>query len=238
MNQPISLHTFPAMFSDARAFNLEHQRLWLLPQKAIYWQKKKTLLVADLHIGKSGHFRKHGIAVPGEVNRSNLEQLSALIEKTSAEHLIILGDLFHSDINNEWQTFADWRKKHKKLEVTLVIGNHDILEKQNYHASRINLFKKLSLDPFLLIHDLEELENNSSQEQYVLSGHIHPAVQLKGKGRQAMKLPCFYFGKHRGILPAFGKFTGTYVIEPQQNDDVFIIVKSQILSANQMNTSE
>ena len=224
------------MNKNVKAINFKHQRLWLLPQKAIYWPKRRTLLVADLHIGKSGHFRKHGIAVPDQVNQSNLTNLSQLLDTTSAEHLIILGDLFHSDINKEWQQFVEWRKKYEQLEVSLVIGNHDILDKKNYHKSVINLFKKMTVDPFLLVHDLNQIDSTTSQQEYILSGHIHPAVQLKGKGRQAMKLPCYYFGQKYGILPAFGGFTGTYVIEPNHDDRIYMIADSQVISAEKMKT--
>lgn len=217
------------MFDNAKAVNIQHQRFWLLPEKAIYWQKKKTLLVADLHIGKSGHFRKHGIAVPKEVNRSNLENLSEILKQTSTEHLVILGDLFHSNINKEWQEFIQWRKQYRKLEVSLVIGNHDILKKENYHSGIINLFKKMTMGPFLMVHDLEEFEHLRETNKYMLSGHIHPAVKLKGKGRQTIKLPCFYFNNEYGILPAFGRFTGTYAIDPQEDDNVFVIADSKVM---------
>jgi len=224
------------MFPNAHACNLENQRFWLLPEKAIYWQKQKTLLVADLHIGKSGHFRKHGIAVPDQVNQSNLEKLDELLDKTSPEHVIILGDLFHSDINNEWQQFTNWRKKYNQLEVSLVIGNHDILDRHNYHSGVINLFKKMTFDPFLFVHDVNEITNPDQTANYILSGHIHPAVQLNGQGRQRMKLSCFYFGEQYGILPAFGGFTGTHVIEPNEQDRIFMIVDNQIMSAQKLNS--
>lgn len=221
------------MFENAKAINLNHSRFWLLSQKAMYWQKKKILLIADLHIGKSGHFRKHGIPVPGKVNTSNIDRMNDLIHKTEPEHLIILGDLFHSSANKEWEAFQNWRKKLPSLEVSLVIGNHDILPASVYHSSHINLFKRLTLDSFLLIHDLNELpEQSKVTENYILSGHIHPAVQLKGKGRQSMKLPCFYFGKRQGILPAFGQFTGTHVIEPEMGDRIYTIAESQIIDVS------
>ena len=222
------------MNSNSRAFNLEHQRLWLLPQKAIYWQKKKTLLVADLHIGKSSHFRKNGVAVPEEVAQTNLNTLDEVIELTEADHLIILGDLFHSNINKEWNQFINWRKNKRQLEVSLVIGNHDILETTNYHQGIINVFSKLSAGPFLFVHDINQHQDLSKSNRYILSGHIHPAVQLKGRGRQIMKLPCFYFGTEYGILPAFGEFTGTHVIEPSEKDDIFIIADSKIISQNEL----
>lgn len=221
------------MIKNAKAINLNHCRFWLLPQKAMYWQKKKILMIADLHIGKSGHFRKHGIPVPGKVNTSNIDRMDELVREIEPEHLIILGDLFHSRANKEWQQFQNWRKKQPKLEVSLVIGNHDILPDNVYHSSHINLFKRLTIDPFLLIHDLNELNSKKAiNGKYILSGHIHPAVKLRGKGRQSMKLPCFYFGKREGILPAFGQFTGTHIIEPGQGEKIYTIAESRILDLN------
>lgn len=213
----------------AKRFNLEHQRLWLLPQKAIFWQKKETLMIADPHLGKAGHFRKNGIPVPGRVNATNLELLDQLLESLDVAHLIILGDLFHSGHNREWNHFLKWRTRYTGLEVTLVIGNHDILQAETYHSSRINLFHKLRIDPFLLVHDLNVVNIREDENNYLLSGHIHPAVQLRGKGRQSMKLPCFYFGSRQGVLPAFGAFTGTHVIKPSPQDTVFAVVQDQIL---------
>ncbi len=217
------------MTPTARAFNLEHQRLWLLPQKAIYWQKEQTLFIADLHIGKAGHFRKNGIPVPNQVEESNLDKLGILIDKISPDHLIILGDLFHSDLNKDWQTFVKWRKTYRRLEVSLVIGNHDILNSKKYHSCIINIFKKLSYDPFTIIHDISEYPDLKGSGNYILSGHIHPAVQLTGQGRQQIKLPCFYFGKDYGVLPAFGEFTGTHVITPNKSDKTFIIADERIV---------
>ena len=36
----------------------------LHPSGAIFWLEKKTLFLADVHLGKVAHFRKNGIAVP------------------------------------------------------------------------------------------------------------------------------------------------------------------------------
>jgi len=218
------------MIENAKSFNLKQQRLWLLPEKAIYWQKKKILMLADLHIGKSGHFRKNGIPVPGQINASNLNLLDSLISEINPKHLIILGDLFHSSANKEWRQFNKWRKGYPNLQVTLVIGNHDILPDEVYHSSYINLFKRITITPFMLVHDLDNIPADKQNDSYVISGHIHPAVKLKGRGRQSMKLPCFYFGKEYGILPAFGQFTGTHVIEPNRGDHIFTVADSQILS--------
>lgn len=214
------------MLPNAKSINLKHQRLWLLPQKAVYWQKKKTLLVADLHIGKSGHFRKNGIPVPQQINKNNFAVLDQLIKNLEIDHIIFLGDLFHSKVNQEWEQLKKWRKKYSAIEVTLVIGNHDILPRELYHGSHISVFKRLKIPPFQLVHDIQ---HQNSAEHYLLGGHIHPALQLKGKGRQNLKFPCFYFGKEAGILPAFGTFTGTAIIHPQPQERIFVIVANKIV---------
>ncbi|MDX1639212.1 MAG: ligase-associated DNA damage response endonuclease PdeM [Balneolaceae bacterium] len=227
------------MDSEA-TITLRDQTLRLLPQKALIWEEERALLLADLHMGKSGHFRKYGIPVPGTVNRTNLDILGSIVESRGPEKLIVLGDLFHSRENREWQQFEEWRNRYAGLELYLVIGNHDILPARFYHSSRIHLFHKLRIGPFLLLHNLDsgssDPENDTgSQGPYLLSGHVHPAVKLRGKGRQSMKLPCFYFGRRKGILPAFGQFTGTHVIDPRPGDRVFAVAEQQLVAIDTEN---
>jgi metallophosphoesterase superfamily enzyme len=45
-------------------------------------------------------------------------------------------------------------------------------------------------------------------DESCLCGHIHPAITLRGKARQAMRLPAFVLIENTLILPAFGSFTG------------------------------
>src|ERR1051325_4641300 len=80
-------------------FNLLGEDLILLPQRAIYWQQQKILIAADVHLGKVGHFRKAGIAVPRDMEQDDLAILSDLIDEYRPEKIIFLGDLFHSDMN-------------------------------------------------------------------------------------------------------------------------------------------
>ena len=87
----------------------------------------------------------------------------------------------------------------------------------------------LKIDWFILTHEPME---NPAGEYYNLAGHIHPGVHLSGKGRQSITLPCFYFGQHQGILPAFGSFTGLAMINPKVNDQVFAIADGKILNLN------
>ncbi|MEO7989751.1 MAG: ligase-associated DNA damage response endonuclease PdeM [Chryseolinea sp.] len=198
----------------------------LLPQKAIYWKRERALLMADLHLGKINHFRKSGIPVPSKANEKNLELIVELIESTNPARVIFLGDLFHSHYNPEWEVFGELVKHFQSISFELVLGNHDILSEGQYVRKSITLYDELRLPPFIFTHHpLEEMVDNL----YNLAGHIHPGATLHGKARQSVTLPCFYFGKQQGVLPAFGMFTGLARIKPKTDDLVFVVVEDKVL---------
>jgi hypothetical protein len=54
------------------------QALTLLPEKAAFLAESRTLLVADVHIGKAVSFRSFGVPVPRGTTGETLSALSAL----------------------------------------------------------------------------------------------------------------------------------------------------------------
>lgn len=198
----------------------------LLPQKAIYWPRIKSVFVADLHLGKINHFRKSGIPLPAKANDRNIEVLIDLLHRTKPERVICLGDLFHSHYNAEWEVFGEIVKHFATMSFELVLGNHDIMSDLQYVRKKIVTHNELVIDNFIFTH--HPLADNESSF-YNVAGHIHPGVCLYGKGKQALTLPCFHFGKHQALLPAFGVFTGLARIKPFKGDKVFVIVEDKIV---------
>ncbi len=184
------------------------------------------LIISDVHLGKVSHFRKFGSAVPQNAIHKNFELLTSIVTQFNPGHICFLGDLFHSSINSEWILFEQWVTSIKS-QIILVVGNHDIISPKKYEALNIKLALELLIDKFLLTHHPEEREGF-----YNFSGHIHPAIKLKGLGKQALKLPCFYIGVQQMILPAFGIFTGTYTLKPTLKHKVFIISKDEIFKVD------
>jgi DNA ligase-associated metallophosphoesterase len=212
---------------NAHKYNLRGEELILLPEKAVYIKKHKTLLAADLHLGKSSLFRKEGIPVPAELANAELETLAVIIDKFKPDRLIIVGDLFHADANLDFILFENWRKGFKSLNIDLIRGNHDILADEEYNSLNIQIHNEhLLFSKFFLTHKPEKKLENKSNYHYIISAHVHPAVRLKGKGKQFVTLPCFYFGKNYGLLPAFGRFTGRALVHPGVDDNVFVILES------------
>jgi DNA ligase-associated metallophosphoesterase len=218
------------MACDDLVFPLLNQTLLLLCQKAIYWQEERTLIAADVHLGKGGHFRKAGIAIPRELAQDDLAVLSDLIRTHQPEQLIFLGDLFHSDMNSDWDWFALWRQQFPALRIVLIRGNHDVIHDDHYSALNIELYQSLLVGPFLMLHHPLAPEELANTEGYVLSGHIHPGVSLKGKGRQSVMLQCFAFGKGQAVLPSFGKFTGKVSMRHGADDKIFGVLHDKVIA--------
>lgn len=198
----------------------------LYPQKAIFWKAQKALLLSDLHLGKINHFRRAGIPVPQKANDHNLEVFIDLVHACRPERIICLGDLFHSHYNTEWESFGEVVKHFSSATFELVQGNHDIMGDYQYSRKGIEVHPSLQIGKFLLTHHpLEDVPD----DVYNIAGHIHPGVSLRGRGRQAITLPCFYFGGRQALLPAFGKFTGLARILPKKEDKVFVVAEEKII---------
>ena len=200
----------------------------LSAERCIFWQEKKILIVSDLHLGKTGHFRKSGIAIPQAVFKEDMQRLVTQIQIFKPQQLIIIGDMFHSDANKEHDFFLKWRDDFSGLPIHLVKGNHDILKKEWYTIANITMHTcEYVIENFVFVHDV--VDCTIPERDYIFSGHIHPAITISGVGKQALRFPCFYFGKQYAVLPAFGKFTGTYAIEARAGDSVFALVKQTIM---------
>ena len=202
------------------------EKLKLLWQKAIWIPGRKTLLAADLHFGKINHFRKAGIPVPARANDKNTETLIDLLNQTRPDRVIFLGDLFHSHYNEEWAVLGQILKHFSTCSFELVRGNHDILSQRQYERYRIFVHETgLKIGKLFLTHEPME---TAPQDDYNLAAHLHPGVRLYGKGKQALTLPCFYFGKDQGIMPAFGSFTGLAMVTPKKEDRIFVVAENKV----------
>lgn len=197
----------------------------LLPEKAIFWKERHALVVADIHLGKVTHFRKHGMALPVQSSEKDYKVLQKLIEKFQPEKIFFLGDLFHSDYNAEWNRFKNFRVQNNNIAFVLIKGNHDVLPLKKYAESNIEVVNAFQCQNILLLHESSATINGC----FTISGHIHPGIKLKGKGRQSLSLPCFYQKENELILPAFGALTGLYFIQPEKKEEVYVVAANEVV---------
>jgi uncharacterized protein len=207
-------------------FELCGQRMHALPSGALHWLAQDMLLVADAHLGKAQSFQRLGVPVPQASTQDGLAQISADVQSTGAGRIVFLGDLLHSARSQGAQTLADmraWRNQHRDVQCTLVRGNHD--DRAGDPAFELNfevVDEPLVIGPFALCHYPEP-----RSQGYVLAGHWHPCVNLVGKAKTRLRLPCFWLGDEQfrrvGILPAYGEFTGMHPIDQQPGDRVMVL---------------
>lgn len=206
--------------------NIQHNKFWLGIDKEMYWPEKETLILSDLHLGKTRHFVENGIQLPELVNRNNYWRISILLEKYAVKRVLLLGDLFHSEYNKEWEGFKDFIENYNFIEWCLVLGNHDILHPQHYVEAGLTVLDKIRESGILFTHEPAE---SAETDEYNICGHLHPAVRIKGKAYQSLRLPCFYFGRNGGVMPAYGEFTGNFTIKPKKGDRVFVIAENEVI---------
>ena len=179
--------------------------LQLTNQRAIFWESQNSLILSDLHIGKSAHFQKSGIPIPSSILREDLFRLAKLIHHFKVTTLIIVGDLFHAEYNTDMEEFKVWLQQFQNLKIQLIKGNHDKLSNQIYEQFDIEVFSSsLQIKTLKFVHELTSI----NKDYFTISGHTHPGVFIKGKAKQRIKLPCYQVTKDQLILPAFSLFTG------------------------------
>jgi DNA ligase-associated metallophosphoesterase len=204
------------------------QDLVLTSERAVFWRQEKMLIVADPHFGKAQYFREIGIPVPSGTTSCDLDRLSRLISGFDPVQLLFLGDLTHDRIARPTafnRLIDSWRNRHIKLKLMLASGNHDRRSGSPPASFRFeHVAEIIQLGPFSFSHNPEVVNAN-----YCISGHLHPAVSLKGKGRQKETLPCFYFSRKFAVLPSFGSFTGNQLIQPAFEDRVYVIAGEEVI---------
>jgi DNA ligase-associated metallophosphoesterase len=210
------------------------EKLSLLPERALWWAREKTMFIADPHWGKASAFRSAGIAVPETSHDDDLDRLECILQRHRAKKLVVLGDFFHAKTGRSERTlmaFHEWRARHEKLEIILVLGNHD------RHAGRPPepwnircVAEPWVLEPFRCVHHPPE----KIPAAFVLAGHVHPAFCLHERSGLSATSLCFYFGPHLAILPAFGGFTGKHNLKPAPGDRIFLIADGEIVDATKL----
>jgi len=182
---------------------IQNEVFTLTNQRALFWKKEKALILSDLHIGKTAHFRKNGIALANQMMKNDLERLSILIEYFKPEKFIVVGDLLHAGDNSEVSEFCLWKEQFSDLKFYLIEGNHDKISKKLEQKLCLDFkAEKYELNDLIFTHDFDKTES-----KFQINGHIHPGFVINSSVKN-IKLPCFVVSENQLLLPAFSEFTG------------------------------
>lgn len=215
--------------AGACAITIADEEVMLLPERALCWPRARLLVIADPHWGKAATFRAASFAVPEGATVADLDRLDRALDRSGAVRLAILGDLLHARAGRTAtviEAVTAWRARRPTLEILLVRGNHDARAGDPPDAWGITCINEpYALEPFVLCH-YPDLQSSG----YVLAGHLHPAVVLRGLAHQRERLPCFIVGARRAILPAFGSFTGAATVYPGSDERAYVVAGDQVVA--------
>lgn len=206
---------------------LQGELLDLYPERALYWPRTRTLIVADVHLGKGAAFRRAGVAVPSGASGDDLGRLSRLIDRRSAERLLVLGDLFHAQLHPRESWMVDvsrFRDRHSQLCIEVLRGNHDRTPERAPPDWKLLWRNGAHLEaPFVFAHHPQP-----DTRGYVLAGHLHPVLRLRS-ATDSLRLPVFWWRAQVGVLPSFGAFTGGHPITREPGDRVHAVTPDAVI---------
>lgn len=188
--------------AEGHPFLWRGHRLELLGQRAIWDPGQRTLLLADLHLGKAECLQAHGIPLPSDGDAACLDALLELAHRFTPEQVVVLGDLIHGRLG----LTGELRQKLGALpellgcRLRLIDGNHE----RGSWLEGLPREPASALGPLWLSH-----APDPRPDLLNLCGHLHP-VAVVGHGADRLRLPCFAYHERRSqlVLPAFGPLTG------------------------------
>lgn len=158
----------------------------LMPQPAalIKSAKKKTLVIADPHLGWEMALQKKGIHVPSQTPKL-LKKLVALLSRYKPDSLLILGDVKYTVMTSEpgeWHDIPDFFNEIKKYitEVGVIRGNHDAnLEPMLPEYVKMHQATGVIVGDVGLFHGHKWPSPALLQCKTLVMGHLHPVVVFR-----------------------------------------------------------
>jgi uncharacterized protein len=200
--------------------------LQLLTEGGVFLTDTRTLVVADVHLGKSATFRAQGLPIPEGDTARDLQRLLDLVQRCQAANLIIAGDFFHapSSMTASLESALAEFLELLAIPLTLVIGNHDAKIRRLPQGICCVDYYDVS-NAIRVIHDPAD----ASGEVLHLCGHWHPVVKIADGRRTSLRLPCYLKRKNILVLPAFGSFTGGAIVRPLATDRIFVALRETVI---------
>ncbi len=185
--------------------------IWGSPALEIKVNGKKWLVIADLHLGFELDLARQGVYIPDQTQK----MVKKLLSFKGFHGLLIAGDLKHSiGLSSGFRV----RKFIEAVsptfeEIVLVPGNHDggIVAVLG-DCCRIHGPRGVPLGEAWIFHGHAYPSEESSNYEFGVMGHVHPAIPVKGIGKIPVwiiaETTCDRLPQTIVVLPPFNDLLG------------------------------
>lgn len=149
---------------------------------ALFLEKKKILVVSDLHIGLEYELFQSGIIIPSQAEKF-IKIIDDLLQRTRAKSLIILGDVKHKVPGISFREGREipkfLEKMSKKVVIRITLGNHDT-EIKEIAPKKVKIYSSrgFKLGKYGFFHGHAWPSKELMQCDYLFMGHVHPAIEF------------------------------------------------------------
>jgi len=181
--------------------------------KALWIEKLKILVVADLHIGYEEALAEEGYLLPRTMFKEMSKELKELLEKLKPSLVVINGDLKHEFgqiSKQEWfetNTILDMILERSK--VVLIKGNHDTILEPIARRKNLEIKDFYIVDGICILHGHKifvDKEIYDKKIKILIIGHEHPAISIR-EGLRKETYKCFLLGRWKDkkliVMPSF-----------------------------------
>lgn len=178
---------------------------------ALWLSDARAALLADVHLGYGWALRRRGQLGPVQDGGAR-QKLFSMIEELKPGTIVFLGDLVHaprpsmqerSFITGILQELAGLS------QVVIVRGNHDRGFERDYPELSMRLVPEWRGAGVVALHG-DRLPAESSE--YLVMGHLHPALGVVDDAGACQKVPVFLTGSRASVLPAFSPLAAGFDI--------------------------
>ncbi len=182
----------------------------------------RSLVIADLHLGAEHDYRAAGIRMPSRTQEVQGE-IEALIRKTRAERLIILGDIKHKVPGISFQEerevpeflsrlakctglrpderLIEGKRSRHTISIEVVPGNHDGWLAKLCPGITVHSSEGMMLGGFYLSHGHAWPGKEALGAEAIIMGHNHPQVEFRDRlGKVWRERVWVRAGMKRGVL--------------------------------------
>ena len=155
--------------------------------------KKRLLVVADLHFGIESDLALHGWHFASR-SKERLRRVIACIQATSPDLLVLLGDVKHSiprTTRQEYREIPDILSSlREEVPIRVLPGNHDIGISRFLQKDELMPKDGAVIDGVAYMHG-HTIPNPDLSGHLIISGHHHPMVSLHDEVGCSLRAPAY-----------------------------------------------